>query len=123
MHSVRALMVGLLMVVVGVAGSACGSSKKASGSAGSNGTTVDAADFTFKPKTLTAKAGNQVSFTFKNSGTVEHNFSVTEANVSADAEKGASTTVTFTAPAAGTYEFFCKYHKASQGMTGTLTVT
>ena len=119
---VRTLMTVVLLIVLGAGLSSCGSSKKAS-STGSGGTTIEAQDYRLVPNTMTATAGSQVRFTFKNKGSMEHNFSLTEANVSTDAEKGASATVSFTAPSApGSYEFFCKYHK-TRGMTGTLTVT
>jgi plastocyanin len=41
--------------------------------------------------------------------------------VDVDAEDGESATVDVSGLAAGTYDFFCKYHK-DQGMTGTLEV-
>ena len=56
-------------------------------------------------------------------GQAEHNFSLTEANVNQDLEKGDSKTISFTAPAAGTYQYFCEYHKTSKNMVGTIKVT
>lgn len=66
-----------------------------------------------------------MTITFTNNGKVEHNFSVTSNGLSVDkdAEAGHSETVTFTPTQAGTIQFFCKYHKASYGMIGTLTVS
>jgi plastocyanin len=116
----RIARAALLVVVVG-AMVGCGSDKKASAPA-SGGTTIAAHDFRFEPRALSAKAGERVTVTLKNEGKVEHNFTLSQASADGEAEPGASTNVTFTAPAAGTYEFFCKYHK-DMGMTGTLTVS
>jgi plastocyanin len=38
-----------------------------------------------------------------------------------DVDRGEDIKVTFTAPAAGSYEFHCKYHPTA--MKGTVTVT
>jgi plastocyanin len=113
----------MLVPVVVVGLSACGSSKKTSAASSGGGTTVEAVDYHFNPAMLSVASGSQVSLTFKNNGTTEHNFSITKLKVDVEAEKGASKKVSFTAPAPGTYEFFCKYHKESNGMVGTLTVT
>jgi plastocyanin len=84
---------------------------------------VVASDFNFAPVILFVKSGSSVSLTFKNAGTVEHNFSITSLKVSQDAGTGETKTVTFTAPTAnGDVEFFCKYHKASHNMVGKLHV-
>ena len=80
-------------------------------------------DFKFTPTTLTATAGKPVTVTIKNNGQAEHNFSIDSLKADKDIEKGESATVTFTPTQAGGIEFFCKYHKASNGMTGTLTVS
>jgi plastocyanin len=101
-------------------------SSTSSNSMGGSATTpsVEATEFKFQPATVTVKVGESVTLTFKNAGTVEHNFSITPLSVSEDAEKGAVKTVKFTAPAAaGDLEFFCRYHKASYNMVGTLHVT
>jgi plastocyanin len=139
----------VLLLVASLALAACGSDKKKSeannnakgtpttilttsttstsaysGGGGTGSTTIEATEFKFTPATVSAKAGDSVTLTFKNAGTAEHNFSITTLKVSEDAEKGAVKTVKFTAPAAaGDVEFFCKYHKASYNMVGTLHVT
>jgi plastocyanin len=103
---------------------ACGSDSKSGGDKASaaNGATVEAYDFRFEPKTLTAKAGEKVTLTFKNEGKVEHNFSVSSPSVDQDAEEGKTVSVSFTPEQAGKIEFFCKYHK-SRGMVGSLNVS
>jgi plastocyanin len=95
-----------------------------SAAGGGSSTALEAQDFSFSPSTLSATAGTQVSITLKNTGTVEHDFSIAELKVDTEVEKGATKTVTFTPTAGGpsTLTFFCKYHK-SKGMTGTITVS
>jgi len=89
----------------------------------SGSTNLEAVDFKFQPATLNVKPGEAVTVTFKDGGSAPHNFSITSLNVSQDAEPGGTKTVRFTAPtASGDVEFFCRFHKASQNMTGTLHV-
>jgi len=64
-----------------------------------------------------------VTVTIKNNGQAEHNFSISSLNVDKDIEKGESQTVSFTPSKSGSLQFFCKYHKDSQGMVGSLSVT
>jgi plastocyanin len=68
---------------------------------------------------LTSGASYRVEVT--NEDSVEHNFTFEEAGANQDVAGGENATVTLTAPAAGSYEFFCQYHP--QGMRGTVTVT
>ena len=107
-------------VAVGIG--ACGGSSSTPRSSAGGRPSLTARDFSFDPAGLTVKAGQKVSVTFINAGQAEHNLSIAEAKVNEDLEKGATKTVTFAAPAAGTYQFFCEYHKASKNMVGTLTV-
>jgi plastocyanin len=124
----RRLVTGAaVLVVFGVVLAGCSSSSdnKKTSSGGSTGSTIQltAKDFSFSPATISAKAGQKVTVTLKNDGSTEHNFSVTSLNVDKDAEKGESASVSFTPSASGTIEFFCKYHKASNNMVGSLQVT
>jgi len=123
MSTVRWLKVSVLVLVLAVTSSGCGKGKSKSAST-SSGTKVEAYDFRFDPKALNVKAGQKVTLTFKNEGKAEHNFSVTSLAVDRDAESDATQTVTFTAPgSAGDVQFFCKYHKDSHNMVGTLHVS
>ena len=123
MGAVRWLKVGVLVVALALALGACGKSKSKAASSGS-GTTVEGYDFRFDPKVLNVKTGQKVTLTFKNEGTAEHNFSITNLSVDQDAQPGAAKTVTFAAPgSAGDVQFFCSYHKDSHNMMGTLHVS
>jgi len=70
---------------------------------------------------LDLKSGTSYTVEVTNGDSVEHNFTFQEAGANQDIEGGEDTKVTFTAPAAGSYEFFCKYHPSV--MRGTVTVT
>jgi plastocyanin len=84
----------------------------------------------FDKTELKVKAGQQVKITFtNNSPALPHSFSIDKTSVKipdntlTGLSAGASGTATFTAPAAGTYEFVCSFpgHKES-GMVGKLIV-
>jgi plastocyanin len=92
----------------------------------------------FNPATASVPAGSEVTVTFNNAGALEHSWTlvgsdadvatVTDANAINSASTGtvaggASDTVSFTAPAAGTYTYVCTVPgHAAGGMVGTLTV-
>jgi plastocyanin len=118
---------GLVLAGCGGGGGSKSSATTASSAASNAGgpATLSLAtqDFKFVPTTLTATAGKPVTVTVKNNGQAEHNFSISSLQVDKDVEKGATQTVTFTPSQSGTVQFFCKYHKDTQGMVGSLTVT
>ena len=67
------------------------------------------------------KSGTSYSLEVTNQDSIEHNFTFAEGDANQDVEGGEDAKVTFTATAAGTYPFFCKYHPSA--MKGTITVT
>ena len=79
----------------------------------------------FGPNTFRAKAGQSVTVELKNAGATVHNFYSPPLGVStpAKATAGQTATATFTAPAAGTYEFWCNEPgHAEAGMVGQVIV-
>jgi plastocyanin len=104
---VAALSAGLVLVLGG-----CGSG--GDGGSGASGTRWLSSELSFK-------AGEKVTLQVKNNDDIEHNFTFAAAKADTDVEGGQTATVEFTAPAAGSYEFFCEYHPAS--MKGTVKVT
>lgn len=78
-----------------------------------------ATNYQFDKAELTAAAGQPVTFTITNNGTVDHNLTVKDLNVNKDVKPGKSASISVT-PKAGTYEYHCEYHPTQ--MTGTLTV-
>jgi plastocyanin len=122
-------LVALALVVPLALGlAACGKSKKSASSSGASSSdvmkvTLTAKDFEFSPTTIDATPGEKFTITFKNTGSAEHNFSITSLKVNQDLEAGKTATVTFTAPStAGDVQYFCEYHKDSKNMVGTLHV-
>jgi plastocyanin len=75
----------------------------------------------FDKASLDLTAGSSYTVEVDNQDSAEHNFTFEEASADQDVEGNEDATVTFTAPAAGSYEFHCKYHAAT--MKGTVTVT
>ena len=137
-----------LVIVAAIAASlfvatACSSSSSSSSSAGGSSTSastsstsssagatdvtgkstfeIDQANFSFTPSTLDGSAGQKITFTIKNVGSVPHTFTIDSMNVDVTVSPGSETTVDVTYPTSGTVEFYCKFHKSS-GMTGTLEV-
>lgn len=115
---------------------------------GSDGLTVDVSDdMAFDPAVLTVKAGEEVTLTFNNTGSVEHSFNILKADAELEhlleeahdeeaaheeiffevheVAPGESVTETFTAPAEpGDYVIACLVPgMAEAGMVGTLRVT
>jgi plastocyanin len=93
----------------------------AGGGGGETEIQLVASDFKFDKTSLDMRSGSQVKVELRNQGQAEHNFTFTEAGANQDVEAGEDATATFTAPAAGSYQFFCKYHPSQ--MKGTVTVT
>lgn len=107
--------------------------------------TVEAREFQFQPSTIEVNAGQKVQITFRNAGTLEHDFSIFKVPVTGvkehsagthamdgghddpklhvSAVNGKSATLEFTPTEAGTYEIHCTVagHKDA-GMTARLVV-
>ena len=130
MRSLR-VVVGALVAMLILAAGGCGGDE--GGSAGGNASATTAAggggeelkltakDIKWDTTTLQLTSGTSYRVEVTNDDSVEHNFTFEQAGANQDVEGGENATVTFTAPAAGSYEFFCKYHP--QAMRGTVTVT
>jgi plastocyanin len=84
--------------------------------------TIEARDYCFDPSALNLVAGRKVTVMLVNKGTKEHNLSIGGTDVG-EAQPGNTATLTYTPATAGNVQFFCKYHKDSNGMVGTATVT
>lgn len=86
--------------------------------------TISTGDFYFDPNTLTVLApGTQITLRIRNYTPMRHTFTLPAAGVNAVLYHGLTTTVRFSAPAAGTYSFYCSEPgHAQQGMVGELVV-
>jgi uncharacterized cupredoxin-like copper-binding protein len=143
----RLLIVPLVLAAFLLA--ACsGAAPETAGSGNVQEITLVARDLEFEPNTIEVTAGQRVNLTLHNQGVLEHDFSVMHISA-ADVDEhshgaadhaahmdsmgdpelhvfaggGETSTLTFTALEAGTYEFYCAVagHKEA-GMTGTLIV-
>lgn len=123
----------IVVLLTGLMLAACGGAEPA----GPAPVTIDVTgydEFRFDPAEITVEAGAEVTLNFQNAGALEHNWllvsqavdvaSATEADALAGANTGVigagqSTTITFTAPPAGTYTIVCTVPgHAVGGMTG-----
>jgi plastocyanin len=140
----RRMVIGVLAGVLALVAAGCGGGDDNGG--GSASATTAAPETTSAPGTTAAAGGgadnelqltaqgtawDTTSFDLKsgasytlevtNKDSIEHNFTFTEGDANQDIEGGEDAKVTFTAPAAGSYQFICKYHPSV--MKGTITVT
>jgi plastocyanin len=139
------LAIGVLVGVLALAAAGCGGGGDNGGGASAAATTAAPAA-TSAPETTAAAGGgaedelklvakgvkfDKTSFNLRsgssytvevdNQDGVEHNFTFQAAKANQDVEANEDAKVSFTAPAAGSYEFHCKYHPAA--MKGSITVT
>jgi len=121
MNAKKFLVLAAALTVVSLVLAACGGG----GSAAPEplNITMHAKDIAFDTTTLTAKAGQVVNVTYINDGALDHTFLMDGVVTEQKVAPGATITFSFTAPAAGTYTYYCNVagHKEA-GMTGTLTV-
>ena len=134
----RGMVIGVLVGVLALVAAGCGGGDD-NGGGGASATTaapettattgggggeteiqLTASGTAWDKTSLDMTSGAEVKVEVTNQDTIEHNFTFAEAGANQDVEGGEDATVTFTAPAAGSYEFFCKYHPSA--MRGTVTV-
>jgi plastocyanin len=130
----RTTLVGVVLGVAGLLAAGCSSGSGESGAAsattaaasattaggGGEDIKLTAENTRWNTTSLQLKSGAKVTVEVTNNDNFEHNFTFTQASANQDIEGGEDATLTFTAPAAGSYKFFCKYHQSA--MTGTVTV-
>jgi plastocyanin len=138
MRNLARLGVGALVGVLVLAAAGCGGDNGGGSGGGATATTsaptttaaaagggeeikLTAKGIKWDTTSLDLKSGTSYTVEVTNGDSVEHNFTFQEAGANQDIEGGEDAKVTFTAPAAGSYEFFCKYHPSV--MRGTVTVT
>ena len=81
-------------------------------------------EFAIEPERVTIEAGKPVAIELRNEGALAHNIRIDALEVKSDTiQAGEATTVSFTAPEAGTYTIYCTVPGHEQaGMTATLEV-
>ena len=123
------LSVGLALLTLGLVAAACGGSeeketKKDTSTSGQARTAdMEQDDFYFNPKELSGDVGKAITVKLKNEGKVAHTFTIDELGVDQTVQPDQNSTVTFTPTKTGTFAFYCKIHRASNGMEGTLKVS
>ena len=130
------LVAGALAVVLALAAAGCGGGDEGGGTAsattaapettaagggGENELKLTAKGTAWDTTSLQLTSGTSYKLEVSNQDSIEHNFTFTEGNANQDIERGEDATISFTAPAAGSYQFMCKYHPGA--MKGTVTVT
>src|SRR5262245_60895852 len=105
----RPITTALLFAAVTLGLAACGGASSSGGD--SSKTELAMQDYYFQPAKVTGKAGDKITLELTNVGSVEHNFTLDEQNVSKDVEPGEEAEVTVTVPESGTLTFFCEYHR------------
>lgn len=126
----RWIRLGAVLAAAALLLGACGGGGDEGGATGGDGgadegttLSVGATEFVFDPGTLSAPADQEVTVEVQNNGTVEHDFTIDEANLKIATPATETATGTFTLPA-GTYTFYCSVPGHQQaGMEGTLTVS
>lgn len=85
---------------------------------------VSGSEYSFSPKSIEVTAGEPVKLTFKNTGNLPHDLTITELGVKTNVVAGGKEdTVTFTPEKSGSFTFYCSVGNHRQlGMEGTATV-
>ena len=83
---------------------------------------VEAGEFYFEPSRIEVKAGEVVEIVITNVGRVFHTFTIDEFNIDIPLNPGETKRVVFRADKTGTFQIYCKPHRAL-GMVGELVVT
>ena len=120
-------------ILVGACGGGSGKDNSSAGDTKANKTAletpngpkieVSAKEFSFTPATLTLKAGQGSTIVLKNTGSIEHDLTVSDAGFKVTVPASQSGDKVLTIAKAGTYEFHCAVpgHKDA-GMKGQITV-
>ncbi len=74
---------------------------------------LDLRDFNFAPHAIVVEHGRSATIVLRDESVHAHTFTSPELGVDVAVEPGQSRSVTVTAPGAGQYGFYCRFHQAS----------
>ncbi len=129
----RGLAIGALVLATLFVATACSSSSSSTAGGGStssepptnvvgkSSTTMSAENFFFTPATLDGTAGQKLTITLSNDGSVPHNFSIDDQSINVTLEPGQQKDIQVAFPESGSVQFYCSFHRSS-GMVGLLEV-
>lgn len=87
--------------------------------------TVEGSEYKFSPASITVNKGDRVKITFKNVGSIGHNFVIGDLGVSTSTiSPGSTDIVEFIAGKSGTFAFYCSVpgHRPA-GMEGQIVIS
>ena|SRR5439155_25340111 len=116
----------VLALVAAFGATACGGSdeeKTTTQGTTSGAVSLEQDDFYFQPTTLSGEAGKPLQVALKNEGQASHTFTIDSLSIDQTVKPDETMTITVTPKAGGDLPFYCRFHKASNGMQGTITVS
>jgi len=119
-------LLGVLALVAAFGAAACGGSdeeKTTTQGTTSGAVSLEQDDFYFQPTTLSGEVGKPLQVALKNEGKASHTFTIDSLNIDQVLKPDETMTVTVTPKAGGDLPFYCRFHKASNGMQGTIAVS
>src|SRR5438874_13517346 len=115
-------LLGVLALVAAFGAEACGGSDEEKTTT-PGAVSLEHDDFYFQPTKLTGELGKPLQVALKNEGKASHSFTIDSLNIDQVLKPDETMTVTVTPKAGGDLPFYCRFHKASNGMQGTITVS
>ena len=115
-------LLGVLALVAAFGAEACGGSDEEKTTT-PGAVSLEQDDFYFQPTKLTGELGKPLQVALKNEGKASHSFTIDSLNIDQVLKPDETMTVTVTPKAGGDLPFYCRFHKASNGMQGTITVS
>ena len=84
---------------------------------------LSAQDIQWDQTEINANAGQEITLTITNDGTLDHNFNLEEYGIGVEIPPGDSQVVTFLADETGSFEYYCDIPgHLDAGMVGILTI-